>query len=127
MDNFYHQCPPQMEDQGRHLTDFRSTTVRDEYLKAKNNIYRDDDFRLYLQTNATDLMSSRNRYHLANNRCWVNDCVHKYPTRCNLHTMAKEKEVYDSMYDINTRKTLECHRRCKNLPHYSMFCGPYLK
>jgi hypothetical protein len=34
MDNFYHQCPPMMND-GRFLTDFRSSTIREELFKYK--------------------------------------------------------------------------------------------
>lgn len=121
MDNFYHQCPPKMSDQGRHLTDFRSTTVRDEYLKSQAGIYRDDDFRLHLQQNATKMMNNAHNYHLTDNRCWVNDCVHKYPTRCNIITLAHEKKVYDSLTDLNTKKELSPYRKCAAPKHYRMY------
>ena len=56
MDNFFKNCPPKMND-SRHLTDYRTATRREEYIKYVNNVVRNDDHRLFLQQNADRFMN----------------------------------------------------------------------
>lgn len=112
MDNYYQNCPPMMEDQGRHLGDFKTATRRNEYIKYINDIWRDDQYRLFLQLNGKEIMDREWAYHNKRNRCWVNDCVHHYPTRMNPRHFSQEMQAYNSIYDMKTNKPLAKMRVC---------------
>ena len=112
MDNFFHNCPPKMSDQGRHLSDFQSSTRRDEYIKYVNDITRDDQYRLFLQSNGKEIMDREWAYHNKNNRCWDNVCIHNYPTRSLPRHMWQERQAYDSIYDMNTHQKMAPLRQC---------------
>lgn len=121
MDNFFKNCPPKMNDQGRHLSDFQSDTRRDEYIKYINDIYRDDQYRLFLQTNGKELLDREWAYYNKNDRCWYNGCVHNYPTRTLQRQMVQERMAYDSMTDLNTNAQLAPLRQCKKLDDYRAY------
>lgn len=121
MDNFFQNCPPKMEDQGRQLADFQSSTRRDEYIKYVNDIYRDDQYRLFLQLNGKNIMDSEWEYNNKHNRCWVNDCIHKYPTRSLARHYVQEKQAFDSIFDLNTNKLLSPLRQCKEHKNFRMY------
>ena len=112
MDNFFQNCPPMMEDGGRHLGDYKTATRRNEYIKYVNDIWRDDQYRLFLQLNAKKIMDRECAWHQKNNRCWVNDCVHIYPTRQNPRQFAQERAAYDSIFNMRTNKAMEPMRQC---------------
>lgn len=101
-----------MEDQGRHLSDFQSSTRRDEYIKYVNDIYRDDQYRLFLQLNGREIMNREWNYHNKYNRCWDNDCIHHYPTRSLPRHMVQERQAFDSIFDRNTRNQMAPLRQC---------------
>lgn len=120
MDNFFQNCPPKMADQGRHLGDFQSATRRNEYVKYVNDIYRDDQYRLFLQKNGKEIMDREWAYHNKHNRCWVSDCVHNYPTRSLPRHLHQEMEAYNSIYNVNTNKKLAPMRQCVPKQDYRM-------
>ena len=120
MDNFFHTCPPTMEDQGRHLTDFKTATRRNEYIKYINDIRRDDQYRLFLQLNGKKMMDNDWEWNKKHNSCWVNDCVHNYPSRVNLKQMAQERNLYDSIFNLNTNAQLKPLRRCIKYKDYRL-------
>ena len=119
MDNFFQNCPPKMEDQ-RHLADFQSSTRRDEYIKYVNDIYRDDQYRLFLQTNGKEIIDREWAYNNKNNRCWVNDCIHHYPTRSSPRHFAQEMQAYNSIFNMNTNKQMSPMRQCVKYQDYRM-------
>ena len=112
MDNFFQNCPPKMADGGRHLGDYQSATRRNEYIKYINDIWRDDQYRLFLQLNGKEIADKEWAYHRRNNSCFVNDCVHNYPTRMNPGKFFQEREAYDSIYNLKTNKQLAPLRQC---------------
>lgn len=120
MDNFFHSCPPKMEDQGRPLADFQSSTRRDEYIKYVNDITRDDQYRLFLQSNGKEIMDREWAYHSKHNKCWVNDCIHNYPTRCTPRHYWQERLAYDSIYDPKTHEQMAPLRQCVKRADYRM-------
>jgi hypothetical protein len=120
MDNYFQTCPPMMNDQGRHLTDFRSETCRNEFIKYVNDIYRDDQYRLFLQLNGKEIMDNEWKYNKQRNSCWVNDCVHKYPTRSNPRHFVQEMEAYNSIFDIKTNKKMAPMRECYSYKDYRL-------
>lgn len=122
MDNYYQNCPPKMEDQGRHLSDFRTSTRRDEYIKYINDITRDDQYRLFLQLNGKRIMDNEWHYNKQFNRCWDNDCVHKYPLRTSNMQFAEEMNIYNSIYDMNTNQMYAKARSCPVKKDYRMIC-----
>jgi hypothetical protein len=111
MDNFFQNCPPKMED-GRHLADYQSSTRRDEYIKYVNDIYRDDQYRLFLQMNGKEIIDREWTYNNKYNRCWENDCIHNYPTRSLPRHYWQEMQAYNSIYNVNTNKEMVPLRRC---------------
>jgi len=119
MDNFYSGCPPKMSDQ-RHLSDFRSSTRRDEYIKYINDIYRDDQYRLFLQSNGAEIMNKEWQFNKQFNSCWDNDCVHKYPTRINNEQAAQEMLIYNSIHNPNTHVPLSPLRKCNKFIDYRL-------
>ncbi len=112
MDNYFQNCPPMMEDQGRHLGDFKTATRRNEYIKYINDIWRDDQYRLFLQLNGKEILDREWAYHKKYNSCWVNDCIHNYPTRQSPRHFAQEREAFDSIYNLRTNKVMEPMRKC---------------
>lgn len=99
-DNFFKNCPPVMSD-GRLFTDYRTSVHRDEYIKHINDINRDDDYRLFLQSNAKQIMNNQWNYLRKNKSCWVNKCVHNYPTRVYPYQFIQERQAVDSLFNPN--------------------------
>jgi hypothetical protein len=108
-----------MSDQ-RHLADFRSSTRRNEYIKYINDIYRDDQYRLFLQSNGANILDREWQANKMFNSCWENPCVHKYPTRINNEIATQEKVLYDSIHNKKTNEPLAPYRVCDNFKDYRM-------
>ena len=121
MDNFFQNCPPKMEDQGRHLSDFQSSTRRDEYIKYANDIYRDDQYRLFLQSNGKEILDREWAYNGKYNRCWVNDCIHHYPTRSLQRQYVQEREAYDTIFNLNNQTKMAPFRKCTKYNDFRLF------
>lgn len=117
MDNYFKPCPAMMDDRGRHVADFKTSTRRNEYIKFINGIVRDDEYRLFLQKYGTEFMNKEWHYYRDNFSCHVNDCVHKYPTRQSPMDLAVEREIYDSKYNKN-HKILAPLRKCEKFNDY---------
>jgi len=120
MDNFYHNCPPMMEDGGRHLGDFQTATRRNEYIKYINDIWRDDQYRLFLQKHGNEIINREFEYHKKNNSCWANDCVHVYPTRSLPRHMVQERQAYDSVFRLPQHNALTPLRKCTQYEDYRL-------
>lgn len=95
MDNFNNNCPAMMSD-GRFTTDFRSPTSRNEHIRHINNLVRDDEYRLFLQKNANNIMNNVWKYHKQNDSCSATTCFHECPTRCTSAQMQKEMSNYNN-------------------------------
>jgi len=117
MDNYFKNCPPLMEDQGRNISDFRSEADRNDHIKYINNIQRDDQYRLFLQTNAKDIMQKEWAYLKTNNACWDNICTHVYPTLGNYKQFIKEREIFESSFDLNNGNN---YNKCKTYDDYHL-------
>jgi len=120
MDNYFQTCPPMMEDQGRHLGDYKTATRRNEYIKYINDVWRDDQYRLMLQLNGKKILDNEWSYHKKRNRCWVNDCIHHYPTRVNPRQLWQEMQAYNSIYDLRTNKPLAPMRKCNRYKDFRL-------
>jgi hypothetical protein len=101
-DNFFKQCPP-MNSDARQLGDYKTATQRNEYIKYVNDIWRDDQYRLFLQVNGETIINREMEYHLKNNECFVNECIHTFPTNSTPSEYAAEMNKY------NTRPQLSGH------------------
>lgn len=110
MDNYFKGCPPVMSD-GRFASDFQTSTVRNEHIKHVNEIYRDDEYRTFLQQNGTKFMNNVWEHHSNNNKCWVNNCVHVNPTRAVFKDFESEKKNYESKEPKN---------QCKKYKDYTL-------
>lgn len=94
MDNYYANCPPRMDD-GRFLTNYKSSTHINEHIKYLNGIVRNDDYRLYLQLNGDKIQDNNWMQLKKNNSCWNNSCVHKYPLRMDPYLFSQERRDSD--------------------------------
>lgn len=117
MDNYYQNCPPMMNYGFRELTSYKTPTRTNEYIKYVNGIWRNDEYRLFLQKNGKKLLDREWNYNLKNNRCFENKCVHQYPTRSTPRHMLQERELYDM---INSDKHNNM-KKCKKHKHYRLY------
>jgi len=113
-DNFFKGCPPVMED-GRLFTDYRMSHRREQYNKSINGIVRDDEYRLFLQNNAENIMDKEWEYNRANNSCFVNVCAHNYPTRTPPGALHEEMELYNA---VKTGKPVRRPPVCEKFSDY---------
>lgn len=116
MDNYYKNCPAKMDD-GRFITNYKSSSSNDEYIKYMNGIIRDDDYRLFLQTNADKIMDSEWLYLKKNDSCWNNACVHKYPIRMDPRSFVQERQDADLLFK---NKDLPFNFKCQPFVDYRM-------
>ncbi|CAH6421770.1 Hypothetical protein KVN_LOCUS456 [uncultured virus] len=119
MDNFYQNCPAVMND-GRFLRDFQNETKRNDYIKNLNGMWRDDQYRFFLQQNGNKIMDREWQYYKKNNYCHPNECVHNYPTRTSNKNFINEKIVYNSLFD-NNNKQYEPMRKCQPFRDYRIY------
>lgn len=117
MDNYYCNCPPMMNDGFRALTNYKTATCYNEYIKYINGIVRNDDYRLFLQTNANAIMNSEFDYFKSHDACFDNACVHKYPLRMDPRSFAQERENTDKLF---TTTELPSNFQCERYPDYRL-------
>ncbi len=120
MDNYYNTCPAKMDD-GRFITNWKTASCYNEYIKYMNGIVRDDDYRLFLQMNADKIMDSEWMYLRKNDSCWNNACVHKYNTRMDPRFFVQERQDANLLFKTNELpQTLKCQAfadyRCSTTP-----------
>lgn len=119
-DNFYLNCPAMMEDGGRQLSDYQSETRRNEFIKYVNDIWRDDQYRLFLQKNGKKILDREWAFYRSTASCWMNDCVHNYPTRQDPRQFVQERQAYDSMFNPATNRRLAPMRQCVRYNDYRL-------
>ena len=119
MDNYYIGCPPKMNDGSRYLTNYYSETRRDENIKFINGLWRDDDYRYFLQTNGKDIMDKEYQY-LHDKSCFVKQCVHKFPGRSTNSQMTMERLLYNSLSNSLTFDKWKDLRICPNYRSYRL-------
>lgn len=116
MDNYYKNCPARMND-GNFLTNYKTSSNYNELIKFKNNIVRDDDYRLFLQQNAEKMMETEWNDLRKNSSCWNNACVHVYGTRMDPRNFEQERKAFDNLF-ANT--TLSSDNKCKQYVDYRL-------
>lgn len=80
MDNYFHECPPMMDD-GRLFTDYRSSQVREELFRYKNCVASENEARLFRIDNGEDIMDKEWDQTQQSKSCFPRKvCFHKYPT-----------------------------------------------
>ncbi|MBA42820.1 MAG: hypothetical protein CMF62_02285 [Magnetococcales bacterium] len=123
MDNFFQNCPPMMADGFRELTDYKMATRRNEYVKYINGIYRDDQYRLFLQQNGDKIMDNVWKYHRKNNSCWNTQCVHNYPTRQLPRQFGQERMDHDQSFPTNVANVEKRPPMTSQCPRYADYRG----
>lgn len=77
MDNRYycHNCPPLMQD-ARFITNYTPRRTFEQYIRNLNNIDSSQNYKLFLQQNANNILNNERKYLNENNTCNVNGkCV----------------------------------------------------
>jgi len=122
MDNYYQRCPAMMNDQGRNLTNFKTSNTYNEEMRYLNGVYRDDDYRLFLQNYGKQIafkqFQSLRNANLAT--CEPTDCVHIYPTSPMTMDFINERLAYDSIQDPRTNEQYKNLRRCIIYKDYTL-------
>jgi hypothetical protein len=111
-------CPPKMADGARHLTDYRTPTQRNELIKYMSikpvrGIMRDDQYRIFLQSNGKKILDNEWKYHKKYNSCFPNSCIHNYPLRSTHEQMSKERDAYDELWTKGPSEKLKKMIRCE--------------
>lgn len=98
MDNFFKGCPAKMDDHGRFLSNFKNDTLYNEEIRYLNGIYRDDEYRLFLQINGNKIITDEFNYYKNKyaNHCNGKYLVHMYPTSPTSLDFINERLVYDN-------------------------------
>jgi hypothetical protein len=79
MDNYFQQCPPMMDD-GRGLTDFRSSQVREEIFRHKNCVLSENEARTLRIDNAEVIMDREWNGLRDTRSCYPRqNCYHQNP------------------------------------------------
>lgn len=112
MDNFFQNCPAMMEDNGRFLTEFRSDVLVNENIKNIRKIWRDDEYRCFLQSNGKKILDKQWDFYKQKNLCKTQNCAHVYPLRQSPSTFAQE--MHNS--NANLKSGDKNANRC---PHYN--------
>jgi hypothetical protein len=73
-DNYFNQCPAVMDYSM--MTDYRSPNRREQYIRTLNNLTTEHEYRLFLQQNASGLLSNEWNYLNMNFNCRPNPCLH---------------------------------------------------
>ena len=120
MDNYYQNCPAKMDD-ARFITNYRSSSCNDEYIKYVNDIVRDDDYRLFLQLNGQNMMDSEWLFLKKNDSCQTNACVHKYPLRMDPRLFSQEIQASNLLFQ---QRMLPTDLQCTNYSDYRMCDTP---
>ena len=126
MDNFYKGCPAKMAD-GRFLTDYRTANAREQYIKTINGFHRDDDYRMFLQQSANQIMDKEWDFFRAEASCNTTCCVHKYPTRTTPGANFEELAIYNAVQSGKLKSTDKMYPSCTNLADYRMTDTPKSK
>ena len=98
MDNFFKSCPPKMSD-GRAFGDFKTATRRNEQIKYIKGVQRDDEYRLMLQNEASDIMNKMWAFHKKDQHV-PKACVHQSPTRVTLREQAETMSLYNKAQSV---------------------------
>lgn len=93
-DNNFHVGPAKMSD-GRFLTDYRTSSVREEENKMKHNIYYDYDYRRFLQKNTNNIINTEWKELKVKNKVNNLVCIHNYPSLVNPRTFIDERYNHD--------------------------------
>lgn len=108
MDNIYknfttgHGCPAKMDYS--QCTDYRSANTRESHNKHKNNIHDEDEYRMFLQNNATTIMNNT-WTNLNNKSCKPSVCVHnQFQTRMSPGQFYDQITLHD---DVRTGKIVQ--------------------
>lgn len=79
MDNYFHECPPMMDD-GRLFTDYRSSQVREELFRFKNCVNSENEARTLRIDNGEEIMDDDWNKTRQTKSCFPNKvCFHKHP------------------------------------------------
>lgn len=104
-DNFYFGCPAKSGPGFRELTNYAPNTALNEYIAAKNQLERDDEYRLYLQTNATPVENNEWDYLREHYSCFPNECIFDNKrTLVHPSVFNEEMNKWNSMPYVDSKK-----------------------
>jgi hypothetical protein len=105
-------------DDGRFLTDYRTASTREEETKHKVHIQRNDDYRVYLQTNGINMINAQWKYERTHDACINNACAHQYPLRQNPKNFETER-IQSGL--LLTSVVLPASMTCKKYDDYRAY------
>lgn len=106
MDNYFQKCPAMMED-GKFLSDYKSSNVRELGTRKDNNINTNNDYRQFLQNNTVKLMDNIwNK--MKENTCIENGCISTNPTYVQSGYFNGQLKKYNEM--MQNEKAFPCQK-----------------
>ena len=101
-DNFYFGCPAKSGPEFREVTNYAPNTTLNEYIAAKNQLNRDDEYRLYLQTKTDG--NKEWKYIREKYSCFPNECIFDNKmTLVHPNTFNKEMNKWNSMPYVDSK------------------------
>ena len=101
-DNFYFGCPAKSGPGFREVTNYAPNTTLNEYIAAKNQLNRDDEYRLYLQTKTDG--NKEWKYIREKYSCFPNECIFDNKmTLVHPNTFNKEMNKWNSMPYVDSK------------------------
>lgn len=104
-DNFYFGCPAKSGPGFREMTNYAPNTSLNEYIAAKNQLERDDEYRLFLQQNGGQIGTNEWSYLKSHHSCFPNECIFDNKrTVVHPSTFNEEMMKYNSMPYVDSKK-----------------------
>jgi hypothetical protein len=112
-DNYFQGTLPARMGLGREFGQYKTSTRHNEYIKYINDIWRDDQYRVFLQKNGDSILDREWAYFKSMKGPSVQECPHNYETRSTPQILNQEMQAYNSIYNMKTNNKLAPMRQCK--------------
>jgi len=117
--NYFQECPAEMETGFREISDYRTANVREQNNKYINGLgSREDDYRSFLQQNGRKIMKNEWDMMRRKQTCQTNACIHNYPTRVHPSTLFDEMEMYNKVRRSKMTERSKEFPNCRQLEDY---------
>ena len=94
--NKFFDCPARMDD-GRHFTDYRSSSSVDDMIRYSNNVMSNFEYRQFLINNGNNIMTINNNYTKDKVGCGSCDYVSvPFNTECDVNNVYSRCAIVDS-------------------------------
>jgi|SaaInlStandDraft_3_1057020.scaffolds.fasta_scaffold68632_1 hypothetical protein len=119
MDPHFNDCPAKMQD-GRFLTDHRTSNTREQYIKNLNGNENTDIHRTFMMDNAEKIIDNQWNRLVEQNGCKISTCIHTLPTRPVAGASNKELQLYNLVQSGKLKSSDKGYPSCESYPDYRL-------